>query len=693
MKIIVAKNSGFCAGVRRSVSLANKESEKKIKTYTLGPLVHNPTQVKMLEDKGIKVISEEDARNISNTNIIIRSHGINQNLKNKLKENSNTVVDATCPVLINIYKKIKAKEDEGYQVIIVGDSNHPEIKAMASYVNNGIIIKDETEAKNITNMSKLYVVSQTTNRLDFFENIAHQLEKMNDDVIIENTICNATRLRQDSCVNLSKKVDCMIVVGGFNSSNTNKLYQIAQKYCKNVLRVETVKDLPLQKLSKFNIIGVIAGASTPDLVIEEVVSRMDDLTNEELMNSIEDSMKKIYPRDVVTGTIIDVKDDEVFVDIQYRADGIVNLDEMTEEQRENTKDSFEVGQELEVYVIKLDDGEGNVALSTRRVEGMKNWKALREAYDNDESVEGDVTGSNKGGLTVKVRGINGFVPASQIAPYFVKNFKKFVGEHWDLKIISIDERKNRLVLSRKEIFEEKLNQQWDELEEGQVITGKVARLTDFGAFIEIGSLDGLLHVSDIAWTRVEHPKDVLNIGDDIEVKILKLNKEKNRISLGRKQLLEKPFTEFAKNHAVGDVIKGKVVNLLDFGAFVEVQEGVEGLIHVSEISWDHVEKPSDELNIGDEVEVKILSIDPEEEKIGLSIKALKEAPERNERRPRRHDNNENSNRVKAKAKRKSVKKETSDDFGDNDLNNNIGFAIEEMLSGIDIDDSEESSEE
>ena len=691
MKIIVAKNSGFCNGVRRSVDLANKASEKNIKTYTLGPLVHNPTQVKMLEKKGVSVVDENEVLEIKNSQIVIRSHGVSENLKENLKNNSNEVVDATCPVLLNIYKKIIEKEKEGYTVVIIGDKEHPEIKAMASYVNNGIIIKDETEAKNITNMSKLYVVSQTTNRIDFFENIAHELEKTNDDVVIENTICNATRLRQEACKSLSKEVDCMIVVGGFNSSNTNKLYQIAQKYCENVQRIETVKDLPLQKLSNFNIIGVIAGASTPDQVIEEVVNRMDDLTNEELMNSIEDSMKKIYPRDVVNGTIIDVKDDEVFVDIQYRADGIVKLDEMTEEQRENPKDNFEIGQEVEVYVIKLDDGEGNVSLSTRRVEGMKNWKNLREAYENDQTVEGDVTGANKGGLTARVMGINGFVPASQIAPYFVKNFKKFVGEHWDLKIISIDERKNRLVLSRKDIVEEKLDEQWDELEEGQVITGKVARLTDFGAFIEIGSLDGLLHVSDIAWTRVEHPKDVLNIGDDIEVKILKLNKEKNRISLGRKQLLEKPFAEFTNEHEVGDVITGKVVNLLDFGAFVEVSEGVEGLIHVSEISWDHVEKPSDELNVGDEVEVKILSIDPEEEKIGLSIKALKEAPERTERKPRRN-NEENKNRSNAKAKRKAEKKEANNEFGDNDLNNNIGFAIEEVLSGIEIED-EDSTEE
>ncbi|MDD7305944.1 MAG: bifunctional 4-hydroxy-3-methylbut-2-enyl diphosphate reductase/30S ribosomal protein S1 [Peptoniphilaceae bacterium] len=691
MKVIVAENSGFCGGVRRSVELAEKAIENNDKVYCLGEIVHNPSQVKILEEMGMVTIDKDALERIHDSTVVIRAHGIDQKTKDQIVRNNNQLIDATCPVLINIYKKIQEKEKEGYKIIIVGDKNHPEIKAMASYIKNGIIIVDESEAKNITNQSKLYVVSQTTNRIDFFENIAHELEKKNDDVVIENTICKATKIRQDSCQSLSKQVDCMVVVGGFNSSNTNKLYQIAQKNCNNVLRIETVKDLPLQKLTNFNIIGVIAGASTPDLVIEEVVSRMEDLTNEEFMNSIEDSMKKIYPRDVVKGTIIDVKDDEVFVDIQYRFDGIVKLDEMTEEEASNPKEHFNVGDEVDVYVIKLDDGEGNVSLSTRRVEGVKNWKVLIEKFENEESVEGEITGFNKGGLTAKVLGINGFIPASHIATYFVKNFKKFVGETWELKIISIDERKNRLVLSRKEILESLLDEQWEGLEEGQVVTGKVARLTDFGAFIEIGNLDGLLHVSDISWNRVEHPSDVLNVGDEIEVKILKLNKERNRISLGRKQLLDKPFDSFTKEHAVGDVVKGKVVNLLDFGAFVEVSQGVEGLVHVSEISWEHVEKPSDELNVGDEIDVKIISIDKDEEKIGLSIKALTEQPERPERKVRKQNNDES--RKANRANRKAERKAKDDSFGDEDLNNNIGFAIEEMLSGIKIEDDDDSSEE
>lgn len=303
---------------------------------------------------------------------------------------------------------------------------------------------------------------------------------------------------------------------------------------------------------------------------------------------------------------------------------------------------------------------------------MKVWKDLAEKAENDELVHGVVSGFNKGGLTVNVEGINGFVPASQIATYFVKNFKKFVGEE-DLKIISIDQRKNRLVLSRKEVVEDELDGLWEELEEGEVVTGKVARLTDFGAFVEVNGLDGLLHVSDIAWSRVEHPSDVLNVGDEIEVKILKLNQEKNRISLGRKQLLEKPFEAFVNQHEVGDVVTGKVVNLLDFGAFVEVADGVEGLVHVSEISWEHVEKPSDELNVGDEIEVKIISIDTDEEKVGLSIKALKEAPERPERRAKRAPRNNDR-------PRRRPERDNSASFGDDDLNNNLGNLLEQALS-------------
>src|SRR5574344_1571846 len=357
MEIIIAKNSGFCFGVKRSVELANEALNSDKKAYCLGPLIHNPQLVSELESKGLAVIDKDEALNIKDSLIVIRAHGETQDLKEMLIANGNEIVDATCPVLNNIYKKIVDKEKEGYQVII----------AMDSLLNKGIVVEDETEAKNIKNYEKLYVVSQTTNRFEYFINIANKLEENNDSVVIENTICNATKLRQDSAKELASQVDCMIVVGGFNSSNTNKLYQVASLFCKNVLRIETVKDLPLQNLSKFKKLGIIAGASTPESIIEEVVSSMDEFTKEEFMNSLENSLRKIYPKEVITGTVINVKDDEVFVDIQYRADGIVKLDEMTEEEQQDPKNNFEVGNDIDVYVIKLDDGEGNVSLSTRRV--------------------------------------------------------------------------------------------------------------------------------------------------------------------------------------------------------------------------------------------------------------------------------------------------------------------------------------
>ncbi|MCI5840048.1 MAG: bifunctional 4-hydroxy-3-methylbut-2-enyl diphosphate reductase/30S ribosomal protein S1 [Peptoniphilaceae bacterium] len=668
MKIKIAENLGFCFGVKNAVGKAYEalNNSKFKEVYCLGEIVHNKQQVEELEKLGMKTIDEEDIDTIENSIIIVRAHGVADKIKQKIQK-KNKLVDGTCPVLLAIYKQIHLYEEKGYTTIIIGDKNHPEIKAMESFSENSIIVTDEMQAKTITDRRKLFVVSQTTNKADFFNNISNIIRKNNDDVVIKNTICNATRKRQSSCEELSKQVDCMVVVGGFNSSNTNKLFQIADANCKMVFRIETVNDLPLQNLSNFNTIGVIAGASTPDSVIEEVVGSMDNFTSEDFMNSIEDSMKKVYPREIVKGKIIEVKDDELFVDIQYRSDGIVKLDEMTEEQKENPKEHFSIGDEIDVYVIKLDDGEGNVSLSTRRVEGLKSWKQLEEAFENEELVEGEVTGFNKGGLNVKVNGLNGFIPASHVATYFVKNFKKYVGETWKLKVLSVDERKRRLVLSRKDVMEDEIDNEWNNLHEGDIVKGTVARLTDFGAFVEIGALDGLLHVSDIAWTRVEDPADILKVGEELEVKVLKLNKEKNRISLCLKQITEKPFEKFVKDHEIGDVVKGKVVNLLAFGAFVELADGVEGLIHVSEISWFHVEKPSDELNIGDEIEVKIISVDSERERIGLSLKAMKEQPEKPKQAPRKP-------RVT-----KQVAKKKDDSFGDDALQNNLGLFIEQQL--------------
>lgn len=409
---------------------------------------------------------------------------------------------------------------------------------------------------------------------------------------------------------------------------------------------------------------------------------MDNLTNEEFMEQVEDSMIRIYPKDIVKGTVINVKDTEVFVDIRYRSDGIIKLDEMTKDEALDPTKAFEEGQEIDVFVIKLDDGEGNVALSTRRVEGLKNWKKLLSAYEQKEVVQAEVTGENTGGLVVNVMGINGFIPASQITNYFVKNFKQFVGKTLESKIISIDEKKKRVVLSSKAILEEKLDSVWDKIVVDEKITGKVVRLVDFGAFVDLGGVDALIHVSDISWDRIEKPSDVLEVGQEVEALVLKANREKNRVSLGLKQLQEKPFDSFTNNNKVGDVVKGSVVNLLDFGAFVRLEEGVEGLVHVSQVSTEHIEKPSDVLNIGDEVEVKILEIDKEQQRISLSMKALME--------PKEPVKEKKSFEKPAKPKRekrerKVVKQPAQDNFSDE---NTFGTNFGELLDGLNLNDEE-----
>ncbi len=417
---------------------------------------------------------------------------------------------------------------------------------------------------------------------------------------------------------------------------------------------------------------------------------MDNLTNEEFMEQVEDSMIRIYPKDIVKGTVINVKESEVFVDIRYRSDGIIKLDEMSKEEALDPTKSFEEGQEIDVFVIKLDDGEGNVALSTRRVEGLKNWKKLQSAFEHGEVVQAEVTGDNTGGLVVNVMGINGFIPASQITTYFIKNFKQFVGQTLDTKIISIDEKKKRVVLSSRAILEEKLDGVWEKIVVDEKITGKVVRLVDFGAFVDLGGVDALIHVSDISWERIEKPSDVLEVGQEVEALVLKANRDKNRVSLGLKQLQEKPFELFLKNNKVGDVVKGTVVNLLDFGAFVRLKEGVEGLVHVSQVSNEHVEKPSDVLNNDQEVEVKILEIDQENQRISLSMRALME-PKEPVREQRSFDRPERQEKPKREKRERRVNRAPVQDSYDDD--NTFGTNFGDLLDGLNFEGVDEPAEE
>lgn len=640
MEIILAEHAGYCFGVDRAVKSAletlNKFS-KKTNIYSLGPLIHNTQVVDYFKELGLEVIDE--IPNKGEGKIIIRAHGVPYEIQKKAENQGYEVVDTTCPYVKSVHNKVKKHRDEGYKIVIIGDPNHPEVIGINGWCNNeGIIINNVEDAKKLDMYEKICLVSQTTNTREKFETLSEIIKNKGEEVKIYNTICNATRLRQEACKKVAQKVDAMIVIGGLHSSNTNKLAEVAKNYCSNVYHIETINDLPLQELIKFNTIGITAGASTPDRIIKEVIDIMkntnDNINDQEMLEAIENTFVNISRGDIVKGEVITVTEDEVMVNINYKSDGIVSKEELSNDHKIDPKELYKEGDKVEVYVLNLDDGEGNVLLSIKRVEIIKSWDKLEEIYENNELIECEVVEIVKGGVIGLVNGITGFIPASHLSTKFVKDLNIFKDKVFDVKIIDLDRRKNRLILSRKtvELEELKLKREklWDSLEIDKVVEGEVKRLTNFGAFVDLGGVDGLIHISDLSWARINHPSDVLNVGDKVKVIVQDFSKEKNRISLGYKQQFPKPWDIFIKNRKVGDIIEGTVVNLLDFGAFVRLEEGVDGLVHVSQISHEHVHKPKDVLSIGEKVKVKIINIEEEDERISLSMKEVDDEELKNE---------------------------------------------------------------
>lgn len=630
MKIYIADHAGFCFGVKRAVEIAENtlsQLNQDEKIYSLGPLVHNPQVVEKFNKKGLKVIDNTDE--LDNGKVIIRSHGISGNLQKRLEDKNLELIDGTCPYVKAVHNKVKSYHEKGYKIVIIGDKNHPEVIGINGWCNDeGIVINSEEEANNMPNYDKICVVSQTTNTQEKFQKLSDIVSKKGKEVKIFNTICNATYQRQSACEELAKKVDVMIVIGGYHSSNTNKLAEISRKYCNNVYHVETPDELPLHEIAKFNTVGITAGASTPDWIIEEVIKTLENFNNNNILEAIEKTMKKIRKGDIVKGKIISISQDQIIVNINYKSDGIIPKEEISNDPTFDHKTMLKEGQEIEVYILKLDDGEGNVILSRRKAETIKGWAQLERDFKNNKVIECKVVDILENGLKVVVKGINGFIPVNQISVKHVDNLSKYKNKILKVKIIDLNRRKNSIILSSKEVEKEKLIQKreqlWNELNIGQIVEGEVKKIVDFGAFVDIGGLEGLVHISNLSWERINHPSDVINVSDKVKVKIINLDKEKNRISLSLKETLPKPWDTFVKNKKVGDIVKGKVTKIFNFGAIVRLEEGVDGLIHISEISLEPVKNPADKLKIGDIIEVKIININEKEQKIGLSLKAIEE---------------------------------------------------------------------
>ncbi|MFP4698158.1 MAG: bifunctional 4-hydroxy-3-methylbut-2-enyl diphosphate reductase/30S ribosomal protein S1 [Eubacteriales bacterium] len=628
MKIIRAKTAGFCFGVNQAVTKAYENINKK-NIYTLGAIIHNQQVVNDLAKKGIKVINfDKDIHTIEEGTIIIRSHGIGKKVYDKLKEKNFELIDTTCPYVKRIHKIVREKSKQGYKIIVIGNDNHPEVLGIVGWsVSKPIIIDTIEKAKKaeINSDNKVCIVSQTTFNINKFEEIVEIIKKKVYDVIVFNTICSATLERQNEAAQIAKIADKMIVIGGKHSSNTRKLYEICKKECLETYHIETLNDIDTTIFNYNDTIGITAGASTPNNIIEEVFSTMS-LENESFEQLLEDSLISIHPGKVVKGTILEVKPEEVILNFGYKSDGIITKKEFTNYPNVDLKTLVNVGDEIKAKVIKVNDGEGQVLLTYKRLAAEEGYQRLQEAFKNKEVLKEKVAEVLSSGLVVIVDEARVFIPASLVSDQYVEDLKDYQNKEIEFMIIEFNPRRRRIIGSRKELIKlEKEKQEkdlFDKIEVGMVINGRVKNVTDFGAFIDLDGADGLLHISEMSWGRIKNPSSVLKVNENIDVLVKEVDKDNKKIALSLKFEGQNPWNNATEKFAIGNVVTGKVARMTNFGAFIELEPGIDALLHVSQISKKHVDKPSDELKIGDEITAKIVDFKEEEKKISLSIKAL-----------------------------------------------------------------------
>lgn len=651
MEIIRAEHSGFCFGVDRAINLAFDEADcrnREGRLFTCGHLIHNKAVVKELEARGVGMITSLDEA-LSGDTVIVRSHGEPRSFYESAAERGISLTDTTCVFVTKIHKIVSEAYTEGRPVIIIGDSGHQEVMATNGWCgNSAFIIGTPEEAKLQATAVRSaaessgripVIVCQTTIKAELLDEVAEILSSEGIQYEVRNTICNATRDRQESCRLLASQVDMMVVVGDCHSSNSRKLFEIAKKTCKNTIFVENKTNLLLNAAGKYNRIGIIAGASTPEWIIKEVISSMSENVTKNMeqnpmmdfMDDIEKSLRLPKPGDIVEGKIDQVMDDAVIVNMGCKKDGILRADEVALEEGQKLSDVFKEGDDIQAKVIKSDEGEGGILLSKKRLVAVENFTELEEAMESKELINVKLLRAVNGGVIAAYKEITGFIPMSHLSDRFVESADEFIGQNMDVQVIKVDTKRNRAVFSRKYVLvSEKtkaIAEIWSNLHVGDVVEGKVMRFTDYGAFVDIGGVDGLLHISEISWGKLNHPQEALKIGEIINVKVLSLNEEKGKISLGLKQLQPEPWSLVGDKYKVGDVIEGKIVQTKDYGAFVELEAGLDGLAHISEIANKRVENVNDELKVGQVVNVKIMEIDPEKRRISLSIKAALPAEE------------------------------------------------------------------
>ena len=627
MKITVAESAGFCFGVKRAVEECFHQIENADgPVYTFGPIIHNDQVVEELNRKGVQVIhSEEELEQVHRGVIIIRSHGVPERIQKKMESLGVKVVDATCPFVKKIHTIVRKAGEEGKTVIIAGSPDHPEVQGIMGWAAGPVYAvqsAEEMERLELPAGTEAVLVAQTTFHAGKFEDIVDIFRKKEYYNSVNNTVCSATDKRQTEAREIAQQVDAMVVIGGRHSSNTRKLYEICMEECKNTYFIETLVDLDTKPFQSFSHVGITAGASTPKSIIEEVHRKMsEEQTFQEMLDS---SFKTVRNGEVVEGTVIDVKPDQIILNIGYKADGILTRNEYSNDSSVDLTTVAKEGDTMEVKVLKVNDGDGQVILTYKRLAAEKGNKKLEEAFNNHEVLKAKVVRVLNGGLSVLVDGARVFIPASLVSDTYEKDLGKYLDQEIEFVIIEFDPRRRRIIGDRKQLIVEKKKAMQEELLEriqpGDIVEGTVKNITDFGAFIDLGGADGLLHISEMSWGRVDNPRSILKVGQKLKVLIKDIKGD--RIALSLKFPDENPWLTAGEKYSVGTVVTGKIARMTDFGAFVELEPGVDALLHVSQIAKEHIDKPSDVLSVGQEVTAKVTDFNGDDRKISLSIKQL-----------------------------------------------------------------------
>ena len=635
-KVILAETAGFCFGVDRAVNKVQELLAENKKVATLGPIIHNPQLVEQLSEQGVRIVeSPEEVK--KDEVLVLRSHGVPKNIINEAERLGLEFTDATCPFVAKIHKIVALAGAQGRTVLIAGDREHKEVVGIIGHCIGRVLVFDTPE--NLENLLKngeisedepLIVVSQTTFNTELWKKCQKFLKKHYTNAKIFDTICNATSKRQQEASDLAARCDVMVVVGGRHSSNTRKLFEVCREKCERTVFIESSEELKPEDISEAELIGVVAGASTPSGIIKEVLNTMDEIltindemTFEEMLNATESASNTDQK---VKGIVLSVSPTEVQVDIVGRKHtGYITASEFSSDANVKLTEAVKVGDELDLIIMRTNDQEGTMMLSKRRFDAIAGWDKVLAAKESNEIIEGTVSDVVKGGVVAFYEGIRVFIPASQATLSRNDSLEDLKGKALSFRIIEIGPRRRVIGSARSVLKEQKseaVEKFWENVAVGDRITGTVKSLTGYGAFVDLGGVDGMVHISELSWERIKNPNEVVAVGDTIEVYIKAIDEEKRKISLGYKKADENPWEIFKSKYAVGDTVTVKIVSMTAYGAFAKVIPGIDGLIHISQIANRRIEKPADELKIGQEVEAKIIDVDFDKKRVSLSIRAL-----------------------------------------------------------------------